>query len=80
MLGFLGSISTPKRLVVAWWSDKDIAILAHSLAAFSPHGSISVIAHDKPEVCLPWQPGEAWQSCLGRGTKTWWQTHGGSWI
>ena len=55
-----------KRLVVAWWGDKDISILARSLAAFSPRGSrISVIAQDKPEVGLPWQPFKAGQSCPG---------------
>ena len=45
-----------KKLVVAWWGDKNISILARSLAAFSPRGSrISVIAQEKPEVRLPWQ-------------------------
>lgn len=64
-----------KRLVVAWWGDKDISILARSLAAFSPRGSrISVIAQDKPEVRLSRQPVKAGQSCPGRKTKSWWQT------
>ena len=45
-----------KRLVVTWWGDKDISILARSLAAFSPRGSrISVIAQAKPAVRSPRQ-------------------------
>ncbi|KAK9836266.1 hypothetical protein WJX81_000586 [Elliptochloris bilobata] len=39
-----------KRLVVAWWGDEDIGMLARSLAACSSRGSrISVVAQTKPE-------------------------------
>ena len=47
-----------KRLVVMWWGDRDIGILARSLAAFAPRGSrISVIGKAKPEACWPLRSG-----------------------
>ncbi len=40
-----------KALVVAWWGDRDIGILARALATFAPRGSrISVVAQAKPDV------------------------------